>query len=352
MRRPSENLSRRENTDAYLAQSNMSQKMVLVTGSTGFLGRHLVATLRDRGYFVVANARNRVTGVEADRWVLGDLREAATQEAAVQGCTLVVNAAGLVKKSVPDAQQDYAMTQMNCVMAESLARTAERSGVRRFLQISSTGVYGSQSSRICDERIECLPEDAYEKSKWAGEQHLLVLENRSMQIVIARPSNIFGEWHSWNKLLTWMKAVRSGKVVLAGNPEKTHVNYVYVGDVTGAVTGLLECPEIADGEIFNINTPATMAAFHQATATAVGRPNARRTVVPTPLLLAAAVAFETAGRFLGRTPPLNREKVAELAGTRIFPSERLVAMCPEFPPVGLNEGLVRLAAHYHNRGLL
>lgn len=330
----------------------MPQNKVLVTGATGFLGRHLVSALRERGFFVVANARSRGTSVEADDWVVGDLRDVSTQRAAVQGCRWVVNAAGLVKKLAPDAQQDYDMTQMNSDIVESLARVAERAGVHRFLHISSTGVYGSQGPQVCDERIECRPDDSYEKSKLAGEQRLAAMEKQGMRIVIARPSNIFGEEHSWNKLLAWLKAVRSGKVVLAGNPEKTHVNYVYVGDVTSAVIALLKCHGIAGGEVFNINTPATMAAFYRATAAAVGRPHARWKAVPTPLLLAVAIAGETAGQVLGRTFPLTKEKVAELAGTRIYPSERLVAAYPEFPCIGLEVGLIRLAAHYQDEKLL
>ncbi|MFO1449152.1 MAG: NAD(P)-dependent oxidoreductase [Opitutaceae bacterium] len=330
----------------------MRQNMVLITGATGFLGRHLVSAFQHHGYLVVANARNRVAEFEPHRWVLGDLRDEKVQEAAVRGCTFVVNAAGLVKKVAPDGGWEKDMFQLNCEMAESLARVSERAGVARFLQVSSTGVYGPRAPQICHEGSECLPDDVYEKSKWAGERRLAALANGSMQIIIARPSNIFGEWHSWNKLLSWMQAVQSGKVVLAGDPERASVNYVYVRDVVEVAIQLLESPAIKSGEVFNINTPATMGRFYQATAKAIGCPDARARAVPKQVLAAAAIFLDCLSRVTAKKFPLSMDKFWELAGNRVFSSEHLASVCPDFPQTGLEEGLSRLTAHYRARGLL
>lgn len=330
----------------------MPQKMVLVTGATGFLGRHLVSALRARGYHVVANARHPRPDVVPDLWVLGDLRDQKIQEAAVRGCAFVVNAAGLVKKATPEVGWEEDMFHLNCEMVASLARVSERFGVARFLQISSTGVYGPGAPQICNEASECQPGDAYEKSKWAGEQRLMGLAKGRMQIVVVRPSNIFGEGHPWNKLLSWMKAVQDGAVVLAGNPSDAIVNYIYVDDVIAATIGLLEHPGIVGGEVFNVNTPATVGQFHQATARALGRPAARARVVPKHVLMAAAVVLDGITRVTGRTFPLSMDKVRELAGNRTFSSQHLATVCPDFPQTGLVVGLSRLAAHYRLRGLL
>jgi len=331
----------------------MEPTKVLVTGATGFLGKHLVVALRGRGFRVVATARQPDAGVEPDQWIVGDLCRAEIQTAAVQGCAYVVNAAGVVKKGGPDRGDDeQSMYQLNCLVPEALAVAAERAGVKRFLHISSTGVYGSQAPAICTEETACHPENAYEKSKRAGELRLIGLTPSRMAIVIARPSNVFGEWHAWNKLLSWMKAVQAGTAVLAGLPEAAIVNYVYVGDVTEAALGLLTGPGLEGGGLININTPATMAEFHRVTAQAVRRPGSRPRVIPRPVLLAAATALDGISRVTRRTFPLTREKVGELTGNRLFSSARLTTTCPGFPSTGLAGGLARLAEHYRLRGLL
>lgn len=114
----------------------MSSKY-LVTGATGFLGRHLVRTLLDEGHAVVALVRRKgadlpggVTQVE------GDILDQASIEAALAGCEGVFHCAGKVSRKPEDAETLYKLHVEGTknVTAACIAR-----GVRRVVVASTSG---------------------------------------------------------------------------------------------------------------------------------------------------------------------------------------------------------------------
>jgi dihydroflavonol-4-reductase len=84
----------------------------LVTGSTGFLGRHLVSALRAHGHDVVALVR-KTAGVPKNgegppvTAVRGDVLDRASIEAAAAGCDGVFHCAGKVSRRAEDAEELY-----------------------------------------------------------------------------------------------------------------------------------------------------------------------------------------------------------------------------------------------------
>lgn len=79
----------------------------LVTGSTGFLGRHLVATLRAHGHDVVALVRSATDVPEGVAPVRGDVLDRESVERAASGCEGVFHCAGKVSRRPEDAEELY-----------------------------------------------------------------------------------------------------------------------------------------------------------------------------------------------------------------------------------------------------
>ena len=82
---------------------------VLVTGATGFLGRHLVTQLRDKGHDVVALCRKEEPSIAAlgAQVRLGDVLDAPSVRAAADGCELLYHCAGKVSRKPEDAEELY-----------------------------------------------------------------------------------------------------------------------------------------------------------------------------------------------------------------------------------------------------
>ncbi|HEY2806504.1 MAG TPA: NAD-dependent epimerase/dehydratase family protein, partial [Gemmatimonadales bacterium] len=166
---------------------------VLVTGSTGFVGRALVAHLRAQGIAVTAASRSAVTGTPDVRLVpVGELGPSTAWNAALEGCSAVVHLAARVHQlhdQAPDPAAEY--RRINVEGTVALARAAAAAGVSRFIFMSSVKVHGESSSRPLIETDPLIGSDPYARSKAEAETALLDLAG-PMQVMIIRPPLVYG----------------------------------------------------------------------------------------------------------------------------------------------------------------
>lgn len=100
------------------------------------------------------------------------------------GIDVAINCAGIVRGS--PAQ----LMRVNAAMPIAAARAAQRSGVRRFVHVSSFSVYGH--ARAIDARTVEAPESAYGRSKAAGDAALRDLAGDGLDVVMLRLPAIIG----------------------------------------------------------------------------------------------------------------------------------------------------------------
>src|SRR5262245_14373413 len=113
---------------------------ILVTGATGFLGRHLVTQLREAGHEVIALCRNqeeptlRAEGVIVCR---GDVLDPASVRAAAEGCEALFHCAGKVSRRPEDAEDLYRVHVEGTKLTLDACRAT---GVKRVILASTSGV--------------------------------------------------------------------------------------------------------------------------------------------------------------------------------------------------------------------
>jgi nucleoside-diphosphate-sugar epimerase len=132
----------------------------LVTGGTGFVGSHLIEELRARGDRVRAVVRPggncalvESFGAEA---VSGSLEDADSLRAACTGCDVVYHAAARVEIYGPEAEFERTTVQGTANILDA----AIAAGVRRFVQVSSCGVYHPRlfaAGQVIDEATPTPP---------------------------------------------------------------------------------------------------------------------------------------------------------------------------------------------------
>ena len=330
----------------------MSFKKLLLTGASGFLGRFLIPEFLGAGFTVEAVSRKRIESTDAVRWVQGDITNEDFLATAIDGCDVVVHAAGKTGEPLhADDRREF--FQVNGTAAAAVAKAARRAGVRQFIHLSSTGVFGPGTGSFTEDS-SCRPANVYEESKLAGEQAVLAEASALMDVLVVRPSNVFWEKHPWNKLLSWLRSVKQGRAVLVQPPDINHVNYVYAGDVARAIavfaTAFLDNHEAHAG-IYIINTPATVQDFYEASASALGVPYKPIKVPKGPLMLTAMIC-DAVSHATGLCFPLTRDKVRELCNRQVFTSSKLKALQPQFPYFGLQDGLRKLCTYYKESDLL
>lgn len=114
----------------------------LVTGATGFLGRHLVAQLVAEGHDVVALVRTPgvdfgVDGPGKIEQAKGDILDRASVEAAAAGCEGVFHCAGKVSRKPEDAEE---LHRLHVVGTRTVLDACIARGVRRAVVASTSGV--------------------------------------------------------------------------------------------------------------------------------------------------------------------------------------------------------------------
>ena len=161
---------------------------VLVTGSDGFIGRHLVPYLVRRGYRVVAASRLAATFEDPN--IIGaklpDLSRPFDWEPLLKQCDVVIHLAGIAHKFAVDDLYD----RINHQATAELCRAASRCGTKHLVLISSIAAQsGSFSTRQLTEDDPPKPNNAYGRSKLAAER---VVRASGVPFTILRPVVIYG----------------------------------------------------------------------------------------------------------------------------------------------------------------
>src|SRR5918911_1376137 len=110
----------------------MTGPLVALTGATGFIGRHLLRELPQRGYRVrVLLRRPAELPPEASGAVVGDIARPQNMAAALSGVDAVIHSAGLAHAMSGTPEDDYRV--LNTEATIGLARAAEKARAKRFV---------------------------------------------------------------------------------------------------------------------------------------------------------------------------------------------------------------------------
>jgi NADH dehydrogenase len=186
---------------------------VLVTGGTGFIGPHVVHTLRARETPVRALVRNPARATRLAAWgadlVGGDVTDPASLHAACEGVDTVVHLVAIIKGRPQDFERVMAEGTRNVVAA------AQQAGARRFVLASALGL---------DERSkDAVP---YFAAKWEMER---TVRESGLDHVIFRPSFVFGR--DGGVLPTFIRLARLAPVTPVVGSGRQRLQPIWVEDL-------------------------------------------------------------------------------------------------------------------------
>ena len=169
---------------------------MVVTGADGFIGRHLVRGLLERGLQVRALSRRASAAVHPQLEVLTvpDIVGAPWPQL-LSGAQTVVHLAAIAHRAAPrDPAQAQRLRAVNIEAVAALARAAGVAGLERMVLVSSIGVLGSSSgSRPFDADSRPAPHDDYSASKLEAERAAAAASASSgLQLCVLRPPLVFG----------------------------------------------------------------------------------------------------------------------------------------------------------------
>jgi len=167
--------------------------MILITGSNGFLGSHLIEALKDRNLSLLD--RGTFNHDVSFPFFQAEINSVNNYSQALTGCKTVVHCAARVH--VMDDQDENPLAlyrESNTAGTINLAKQAVRAGVSRFIFVSSIKVNGeSSTARLFKASDVHAPEDDYGQSKSEAEEQLIELSKKTgLEVVIIRPTLVYG----------------------------------------------------------------------------------------------------------------------------------------------------------------
>jgi UDP-glucose 4-epimerase len=167
----------------------MRERLIALTGATGFIGGYLLRELTRRGYRVRVLLRSpAVMPANCQNAVIGDLGRPINMAAALAGVDTIIHSAGLTPRMSGAPDEDF--RRLNAEATGNLARAAQHAGVRRFIFLSSIRAQADVSTaQVLTEDMPPVPTDAYGRSKLAAEQELARL---ALDWVALRLALVFG----------------------------------------------------------------------------------------------------------------------------------------------------------------
>ena len=173
---------------AQRADMQSGNHKVLVTGASGFYGRHLVPFLQAAGYEPVAMVRRDVSFGGSIRVIkITDIETGIDWARHLDGVGAVVHLAGLVHVTSVIPESDY--DRLNRAVTNRLARAAQSAGAKLIYISSIAAQSGSSADYVLVESGPVGPTTAYGRSKLRAEQEVAAAGDR---YVIFRPTLTYG----------------------------------------------------------------------------------------------------------------------------------------------------------------
>ena len=241
----------------------MERQKVLITGGAGFLGINLIRYLDARGYDLVSldiapfdypDMRDKIT------IITGDIRDRATVDRAMEGVDIVVHTAAALPLYSP---KDIYTTDVEGT--RTLLDSALQHQVKRFVQISSTAVYGIPDHHPLYEDDRLVGVGPYGQAKIQAEMVCLEYRARGLVVPIIRPKSFIGPERLgvFALLYDWALDKRNFPMIGSG---KNRYQLLDVEDLCEAIYLCMTLPEATVNDTFNIGAKeyTTMKEDYQA----------------------------------------------------------------------------------------
>lgn len=219
----------------------------LVTGASGFVGRHLVQTLVEHGQQVRALSRTPLVDVRraGAEGLSADVNDEAALVAAMAGVATVYHAAGVVP-----ARGSAAMWETNVGGTCKVALASVRAGVRRLVLVSSVAAYRPPLDDVVSESAPTGGANLYGRSKTEAEAGALRICRHALELVIVRPCQVYGPGDTSGYTRRLLRLAALPLLPIVGWSGRAF-SLIHVRDVVAALHAAGEVGA-ADGAVLNI----------------------------------------------------------------------------------------------------
>ncbi len=300
---------------------------VLITGSNGFIGSNLTNKLK-LTHTVIGHGRSSCNRLNTSDFLKINIESQSNWKEHLTGINTIVHLAAVAHNNSNDPNY---INEVNVKGTINLAEQAVKSGVKRFIFISSIGVLGNSTTDTLpfDEHSAAAAHSQYAKSKLDAEIALLkIAEETELEVVIIRPVLVYGAGAPGNfgKLVSLVNKVPILPFALCKNKR----SFISVDNLVDFISTCVDHPK-AKNEIFCISdgNDVSIRAFTDGIATGL---NKKLFQLPIPVFI-----FKLLGKIMGKSEPID-----QLFGDLQVDSSKARQLLDWTPPYTMAETLSKL----------
>ena len=317
---------------------------MLVTGGSGFVGGRLVRRLAEQGVAVRATHRrdNHAPVADVEWWPLPALDDERRLAESVAGCDLVVHLAGLAHQPGRAANRAAEFRRVNTEGTRLLARAAARSGVRKFVYMSSIAAVCTQSDTPVDDLTPCAPTDAYGCSKLGAERALAAeFKGSATDWCILRPPLVYGPGNPGN-MRRLMRLMDTG-LPLPFASIRNRRSFMFVDNLVDAVLSVLRHEgAVRSTYVLSDNSDFSTPELVRALAAATGR-RVRLVGIPVFALTALGRAGDAVHALLGGSLGIDSNAIDRLVNSLPVDGSGFRRYFDWHPPVALDHAFQQMS---------
>ena len=241
---------------------NLKDSRILVTGGAGFIGSEVVKQLIKKNSFVTVldnfssgKKQYLPKNTKKLKIIKGNITDERTVGKAVKNQDYVIHLAAL--PFIPDSFYYPAdFFNVNTIGSVNLLwKSIQSNSVKRFIQISTSEVYGSAQQVPMDENHITAPHSTYAVSKLAGDRAAFTLyKENGFPVVIIRPFNSYGPNYTQPYIIPEImnQLLNGNRELMLGNIDASR-DFTFVSDTADGIIRSLNSKK-AVGEIINVGS--------------------------------------------------------------------------------------------------
>jgi len=211
-----------------------SNKKVLITGGSGFIGQHLAKKFLDSGHDVtIFDIAEPTLDELKGAYISGDVFDSKKINDIIKDYDVVIHLVGLADSGI--AQKDPVESfRLNLLSLQNVLEACRRFGGKKLIFPSSAAVYGITEDLPVKESFPLNPTNMYSWHKYLCEKLIKAYhDNYGIDYVILRLFNVYGAGHK-GVLEIFLEKAKNGETIESFGPYQ-YRDFVYAGDVAEAM---------------------------------------------------------------------------------------------------------------------
>ncbi|MEE9422715.1 MAG: NAD-dependent epimerase/dehydratase family protein [Gammaproteobacteria bacterium] len=325
---------------------------VAITGASGFLGKSLALWLSGKGHELYLHARSDTKAESiknlAKKLVICDITDTKGIGELVADADIVIHTVSNFR-SASGPPESYKKINLNGT--SNAFESARKAGVRRFIHISTIGVFGDIKECPASETTEYNPGDNYQRTKLEAELYCREQANKGieMELVVIRPCSMYGPGDM--RMLKMFRMLKKSRFFVVGACD-ANFHAVYIDDVLSGIY-LAMTKDGIDQEVFILGGKKYVS-LKQYITTAAHAVDSKYPWIKIPFwplyMFSAVVEFACVP--FNIEPPIFRRRVKFYRNNRAFDISKARDKLGYSPSVSLEDGMDKTVEWYHSEGYL